>query len=317
MNDTKQLNVKEIRNEMRIVGLRRTGNHGILNWIIRQAEPPVTHYNDVDPESPYDDSARATATDPNAERLNWMVYSLEDMSLAVLGDASSYPRRSHYSEISVDRRVDVIILRDPFNLIASRFRRGGDWGHRSIYVSGLSVSQLWITYAREFLGYTNWLPHNRIGVSYNKWCVSEEYRRDLAQKLGLHFTDMGFQDVSRYGGGSSFDGTGMNGNAQGMSTNQRWQLFRNDNSFRALFRDPLLLDLAEEIFDFDDELTAFIRDTLRPKASRVDAFDRWWRIALIQRAIARLRRFSRLRRVYGKTFRESRAKKMPLHRPGN
>lgn len=310
------MNVEQVQTEMRVVGLRRSGNHAILNWILRQADPPVTHFNDVNPQCPYDEDVRVRVGDPSAKRLNWLIYSVEDTSLAILADKSSYPQRSRYEGLAIGRSLDLILLRDPFNFIASRFRKGGDWGRKSIYVSGLSPAQMWVTYAREFLGETNWLSNDAIRVNYNAWCVSKQYRSDLAQKLGLTFTDSGFQEVSRVGGGSSFDGTIMSGEAQSMSTGQRWRIFRDDDRYRDLFRDPLLLDLAEHMFDLDEDLRAYIRDELRPRASRSSALDRWWRSTFSQRAIARLRRSSMLRQMYGRFFRRWRARKLALPRRG-
>lgn len=43
-------------------------------------------------------------------------------------------------------------------------------------------------------------------VKYNQWVKDPKYRQDLAERLGLHFTDAALDQLSIFGNGSSFDG---------------------------------------------------------------------------------------------------------------
>jgi hypothetical protein len=308
------MDLRAIEDEVRFVGLKRSGNHAVLNWIIRQSPGSVVHFNNARPEHPYQRWARSAATPPDQPRQQRAIYSIEDTSLAVVGDRHSYPRRRVYPDLEVGRRRDVLLLRDPFNLVASRFQRGGSWGRMSTYVSGLTIPQLWVTYALEFVGRTSWLSPNCIRIDYSRWCRSQEYRRALAAQLGLLFTDAGFEEVTRFGGGSSFDGTRMDGKATAMRTQERWREFRDEAGFRALFRDPLLLELAEGIHELDDDLREFVRAKLRPRASRAVAWDRQWRIRVAQPAITRLRRSPWSRRLHGLLTRGWRRRRMRVEK---
>ncbi len=310
--DLPGLDVRAIEREIRFVGLKRSGNHAILNWIIRQSRGSLMHFNNVRPEDPYQRWARTTATHPELSEQDTVVFSIEDTGLAQIADANSYPQRDVYPGLSVKQRVDVVLLRDPFNLAASRLMRGGSWGDTMTYVSGLSVAQLWVVYAVEFLGRSAWLSPDRVPVSYNRWCRDRSYREALAARLELDFTDAGFEQVTGFGGGSSFERTRMNGKASSMRTSDRWENFREDPGFRALFRDPLLLDLAVDIFGEDEGLVDFVESDLRPRARRTEAWDRWLRTHVAVPVLTRLRRSALARSVHRRVLVPRRRKRLPM-----
>ncbi len=305
-------NVNKTDFEFRFVGMKRSGNHAIINWIIRQSQGPLLHYNNVRPDDPYQGWALTTCTHKESSTVKKIIYSIEDTSLAIIGDEYSYPHNGKYSELNVKQRSDILVLRDPFNLLASRFQRGGEWGKMNTYVSGLSTAQMWVTYAIEFLGLSKWLPYDPVKVNYNLWCKSQIYRKEIAKQLNLKYTDAGYKEVTQYGGGSSFERTRLDGQAQSMKTEERWKIFCNDPSYQNLFRDPLLLELAESIFDLDDDLSAFISHELRPKARRFSSWNRWLATKVTQHIVARSRRFTILRNVHRKFTRKWRHLKMPM-----
>ena len=308
------LTVQNIGTEIRFVGLKRSGNHAIVNWIVRQSKGPILHFNDVRPDEPYHPSRLVNGAWAEALAVDTTIYSIEDTALAVVADAHSYPRRDVYPDLRCDRRIDVLLLRDPFNLFASRFRRGEPWGRKALYVNGMSTPQLWVSYALEFLGQSRWLDPRCIRINYNQWCKSLEYRRELARVLDLEFTDEGFNAVTNFGGGSSFESTNMDGKADLMKTDQRWRTFVDDPRFLQLFEDPLLLDLAQEIFDLDEETAAMVNERLRPRTRKVSAARRRWATAVWQRVIARLRRSSVMRRLHRSFTSQWRERRMPIRR---
>lgn len=108
--------------------------------------------------------------------------------------------------------------------------------------------QMWLEYAREFVGESNHLSDNLICVSYNAWVNSEAYRRQLAEQLALPFSDAGYAQVSAIGGGSSFDGTSFSGQARAMDVENRWRAFAADDTFRQLFQDEAVWQYSQQIF---------------------------------------------------------------------
>jgi len=107
---------------------------------------------------------------------------------------------------------------------------------------------LWKEYAKEFLGFTNYLSNNKLVINFNKWVVDKEYRRTLAKKLGLNFNDHSMSSVSEYGKGSSFDGLKFHGQADRMKVLERWKEFESDKFYKSIFHDDEALSLSKEIF---------------------------------------------------------------------
>jgi hypothetical protein len=292
------MKIEKIQKEIRIVGLQRSGNHAITNWILKQLPGVGLFFNNVLPESPFEESVLEWSNDTDTTNFDFVIYSFEDRSLHAVSSPRVYPSYIPDNTPAVEQRIDIIILRDPFNLMASRFNHGRTNALKSSYPTGLTVPELWVMYAREFIGETNFLREHKIPINYNLWCVSKEYRKKLAVLLGLEFSDTGFNDVTNFGGGSSFDGTGMNSQASQMSTAERWLLFRDDKSYATLFRDKAILDLSNEIFDLSTELRNFIERDLAKHVQYTAIIKRAYACSIASPFIAYLRDNPRLRKLW-------------------
>ena len=256
-----QTSASEIINqkEIRVVGMRRTGNHALIQWIAQQQPGEFCHLNNVAAgKNPYRHKAdnlrryhpehlkmsavyRQQANGALIKR-DCLLYSYEDWSLAQI----THPRFERSRELYLGKsaqRYDVLILRDPFNLFASRLKQN--------FVATKakdSMTQMWLAYAREFVGQSSHLSPNRVCVSYNAWVSSQDYRRQLANQLSLPFSDAGRAQVSAIGGGSSFDGTSFSGQASTMDVNNRWRAFAEEPTFRQLFQNEALWQYSQQIF---------------------------------------------------------------------
>jgi hypothetical protein len=255
---------------LRIFALRRSGQHAVINWIRYQLAGRHWFLNDCRAgESPF---AGAQFHD-SVVRGVWgehkvfhqrrelrgthsykgsFLYNYEDLDLREvptrlpLADETMWVGRS-------GARNDVLILRDPFNLIASRLK----WAYGSHdrpskpSLEGMSDSvMLWKVYAREFTGRTEYLS-NGIAIGYNRWFADRDYRDGLAQRLGFDNREIGVSEVARWGpsvSSDSFDGLKFDGRAQDMKVLSRWRQFENDPLFRRLVADPELHELSREIF---------------------------------------------------------------------
>jgi hypothetical protein len=246
--------------EIRVVGLRRTGNHALITWIQKQEKGTVRHLNNLIPfENPYrykyehlrdyyPEHLKA-AEQYHQEALgnfvskDCLLYSYEDHSLAQI-TSSRFERKHDLYLGKSGKRYDLLILRDPFNLFASRLKNH----YLDVSAPGKTMADLWIDYAREFLGETHYLSHNKICVNYNTWATDASYRQALAEQLNLEFTDAGINEVGTWGGGSSFEGQSFKGNAQAMQITSRWQHFMQNETYRRLLDNPKLLEYSERIF---------------------------------------------------------------------
>ncbi|MDJ0556303.1 MAG: hypothetical protein QNJ68_18070 [Microcoleaceae cyanobacterium MO_207.B10] len=158
--------------------------------------------------------------------------------------------------------IMYLIIRDPFNLFASRLNHRlkleqnnldlgkATYGNNflSVRSPNQTVADLWINYAKEYLGETNYLKHNKICINYNQWFVDIEYRRNIAEKLQMEFSDVGINKVAGQGSGSSFEGKEFDGKATSMDVLNRWQKFADDPKYRGLFSNPEICEYSERIF---------------------------------------------------------------------
>ena len=262
------------KTELRIAALRRSGQHGVINWIISQAvqHGQADHFsggsivefaflNDVVPgtnpflsctDSNVLDIPTAIQTPKNMLKLwvqrDWLVYNYEDRPLEAVF-SEDFERDHDLFVGPSERRIDIIVLRDAFNFFASRFRLTWMSQQLQAQYTCTNMANLWKTYAREYLGKTQIIKHNKTVINYNRWHTDRDYRFSLAQTLGLTFTDAGFKSViRRYGGGSSFDSDKYHGQADQMQVLHRWKTMAGDARFRQIFSDTELVELSEEIF---------------------------------------------------------------------
>lgn len=242
----------------RILGLSRSGNHAIIDWILAQLPGRWTFLNCVAPEQDPFASARPTdrgdrhrssvaGFEPEAAepgQLDRLLFSQEDCFLrSAWGERATGIQRQAIEQRAghIGSRLDLLILRDPYNLFASR------WRFQHPLVPDSTALRIWKQHARAFLGQRTCLTRPIVAISYNRWCDDPAYRRRLAQRLGLTFTDAEVDAVPAVGGGSSFDGHRYHGRASEMEVHQRWRHFSADPDFRNLF-DEQVKKLAAQIF---------------------------------------------------------------------
>lgn len=260
--------------------MSRSGGHAIIHWMLAQAEGRTCFANCAQPwQSPFRSArpmadgraVRASYPDFNLEdeqngrfsRKDWLLYSYED---CFLGTVASRTFEEHREELvgASDRRVDVLILRDPFNLFASRLawerwmRRRGETGTR--LVPRNTARRIWKQHARELLGERRHLGPERVFIRYGAWVVDRDYRRQIARRLGLRFTDAGLGRVPAVAGGSSFDGRLFDRRARRMKVLDRWRRFQDDPEYLEVFDEPMI-ELSTRVFGEIPGTQAVIRRT--------------------------------------------------------
>ena len=84
---------------------------------------------------------------------------------------------------------------------------------------------------------------------FNSWADDYNYRRQVAERLGLQFTDVAREQTSIFGGGSSFDGLDYLKNASKMNVNKRYlQVWDNPTYQDMIKRSSRATNLSERIF---------------------------------------------------------------------
>ena len=282
--------------ELRVFGLQRSGNHAVIEWILDQHQDKRTCFlNNVrhGDHDPYKTAEKMTLSgfgalsDAETVRItpkDVLIYSYEDdvsrlqgrQFIAGIDDAQFEKNRMRYVGVS-QYRMNIVILRDPFNFFASRLKKL----NRLTGVKDLDIiKQDWKLLAKRALQMSNAGVSEGICVNYNRWFTAEKYRRRLSRALMGKFSDASLNHVPSYGGGSSFDATVyaqldlriirrkwrrlfdpkvylnprrylhkfFAKGARRMKVLERWQELQNDPSYRRIFRDRELLDLSERLF---------------------------------------------------------------------
>ena len=257
----KAFSSKDIINqkEIRVIGLKRSGNHGIITWIRRHYNEYVRHLNNVSPlKNPYrqlyehypKDELKREAKGIFSKK-ECLIYNHENYTLESITNHTFEKKHDLYLGKS-HTRYDLLILRDPYNLFAS-ILKGQRNQNKFNYIythpkNQKTIAELWLDYAKEFLGETNYLKHNRVMVNYNQWFSEQDYRRNISTKLGLDFNDTGFNIVKKYGNGSSFNGTEFDNKVSKMDVLNRWQELIGDDEYRKMFNKEII-EYSQKIFD--------------------------------------------------------------------
>lgn len=264
--------------EIRVFGLKRSGNHAIINWLFYQIPGVAIFLNNCYPAGQklnlyqgkgqivgkginYWDFKRKIFFEKNPFANQTTVsYSKEDRRLnhkklrelpknaliisfenRNINQISALLDKKHNELVGNSNEVfSVIILRDPFNLFASVYKK---WGEKSLIQS----ADLWKEYAQAFMEYESKKSRYFLGINYNNWVTQLSYRQSIVEKIQIPFDDSAKNVVANFAGGSSFDEMSYESDAHQMSVFNRWQVFEHDEKFRRLF-EPEIIELTEQIF---------------------------------------------------------------------
>lgn len=137
---------------------------------------------------------------------------------------------------------NIIILRDPYNMVASRLKYCETVGPDTLVND--DIINLWKSYAYEFIGTTN-IIDNKILISYNKFISDDEYKFEIMNKLKLLHKNPEYNHVLGFGGGSSFSKLES---ADVKTYLNRWNLYLQNETFQKHLMDPELSNLTNKIF---------------------------------------------------------------------
>ena len=235
--------VPEEKYDFYVYGMKRSGHHAIINWILNHYNSSI-YYNNCIAQN---DKIYYANENEILKRGN------EPYSIKVL----SFEDRPNIDQSSIETvykyrkpKKNILVLRDAYNNYASRFEKK-TYPHKLNWTKkwhNYDDVEIWKKYAREFIGETNYL--DAIKINYNSWFQDIEYRKKLSKNFGK-FTDKGFQQVPKFGNGSSFDSQKFNNNAQEMKVLERWKKFFNDKDYcEKIIKDKELEELNKKIFNF-------------------------------------------------------------------
>lgn len=248
--------------EMAVCALQRSGHHAVMDWLMavlrgRYGAGSIRYVNwvnqfmpQLDPFNtnthPTDDSHKCGPKDRSKPR-KILIYNFEDCGMYMMR-AMEFVSKQFNGES--DMRYNVIILRDFYNMLASRMertRKGKPFDHPYNSLVGL-----WIEYAETFRrkGSYGDSKHgglsNLLAISYNKWFSSKEYRATICNLLECPYTEETMQRVHLAGEGSSF--TGTKGDGRSLDVLSRWKKFKNDEEYKTIVLTPQIRKVNSLIF---------------------------------------------------------------------
>jgi len=225
--------VEEDRRNVIVFSLRRSLTHAIISWICRQSGS-ARHYNNCTIKGVLGNAIRpskeGTAKINYGEKpYKFHLYNFEDT--LVNYKANIY--------LDLDNVTYILIIRDPFNLVASRFKIG--WGMKIRGNAKDTILDVWKQHALEYLN-----SDKIIGINSNNWFSDESYRKEIAEKLNLSFSDNGIE-IPHKVGRSSFNNKTKD--AREFDILGRYKHYINDGKYLSLFDDEII-SLTQKCFGF-------------------------------------------------------------------
>lgn len=180
-----------------MVGMSKSGNHAVIRWVLGHFQTsgfPTHFYNNTTQR--FLDHINFIWPDLEKSTKRLLFVSFEDVFINEKFAQSTNNVAMH----------NILLLRDPLNLFASRFEGlGANRGTAHKNYSDLSKSlpdqiNKYINHYTEFLKKTN-LLENKVCICYNKWVLDKSYRQEIIEKnFNLKFRDCRFNVKA----GSSF-----------------------------------------------------------------------------------------------------------------
>lgn len=216
---------------VRVHGMRRSGNHAVIDWLRRNLPGETVFLNDCAPGDPFEtyelmETPRGDRHGRAFRRTRWFaqfpdgrearshVVSYEDAVPEDVGPPAGWA--APFRTVVIHRSF-LNWLASFLALVAGR-QRGTRWG----VAHPREVGAFRETY-RRLLGAAG------TAISYDRWLGDPAYRAGRLAALGLAQSDPSTGATSDYGGGSSFEGGG--------DRRLRWARMAGDPHFDALARE--------------------------------------------------------------------------------
>ena len=227
---------------IRVFGMRRSGNHAVINWMARNAPDPCVFINDCSTGKCPLKSANGLEINarhiPLGERdIADYTSELADGGVLILSYEDVMPdpyEPVHAMSPGVPDDVDtldIVMFRGFMNWAASLLRKLQN-----------NPSHSFVSRTRTMIGamesYIEALelaqdPEGRVrAVSYDRWVSRVKYRSSILRALGFEEKDNRLGAVQRYGGGSSFQPDAKE--AKTLSPLTRWHDMVNDAEFQLI-----------------------------------------------------------------------------------
>jgi len=277
------------KREIRVIGMRRSGHHAIVFWVGNHIDGDALYINDVYPhqkaERQFTIPSKVVTSQSTGRSLEPCV--INNVDLHVTRDFYAKPcsfsmlkkytrdiqqdwdclllsfEEWHINDIDNNEFIErhdewygrskqinnILVLRDPFNCLASVLKGGHYWPVPLKNVVDNFID-LWKNHAKEFIGQTKYLS-NLTKINFNKWHIHGGYRMTIMERLNIKIDESSFQYIPEFSNGSSFTGYDKQGMASNLRLQDRWRSCQDLIEFKMLKQDKELIDMSYEIFHID------------------------------------------------------------------
>lgn len=184
-------------------GLRRSGNHAILEWLIQNLggsgeREVIKHRRLISVNSAaYINEANTFSSLEKLQEYHSLVDKTHESLIVAYEDVGF----DYILPVSKGYK-NIVIIRDIPNLFASRYKKGQAYGHSYDYgvmrIDEKAV-ELWKEHA------ITGLNGDAILIQFEKWLDSKEYRDEISSKFNVTNYDI-TDTITEFGEGSSFSG---------------------------------------------------------------------------------------------------------------
>lgn len=239
-------------------GLSRSGNHAIIRWIIAQYEDSgfqVFFHNNATKKFLENFNSRGGGglhglKIPNPKVIEIIRHLNQDDKKIFIISFEDLIFDEKISQLFEFADLNIIILRDPFNLFSSRIEGLlPPRGRKDSDLSELPDSEIekYLLQHKEFVGETNFLK-NKITISYNSWVLEELYRKKITENdLKIKFTDAKYKQraCSSFGAKAPLELP----SEKPEDFLSRYKFYLNDSIFSKVKNKKEFLDISRNLFN--------------------------------------------------------------------
>lgn len=248
---------------LQVFGMRRSGNHAVINWLLRNPPKGSSGTIFMNNCTPWKDPfASRKSLEVNGKRRGEKTETISKAGpspLVIVSYEDCAPPDPEVEKsimrgfVSDDSMHTIIVFRSFLNWSASLLKKlRGNADYDSVTRGRIML--------RSFEQYGRILARLQqpgvVGICYDAWVNAPSYRSDMLKQLGLPVLDNALGDIQRYGGGSSFQQEALLG--QDLGGHLRWVEMVEDSEYLVALwiaaQDAAFLKAVARLFPDDVDL---------------------------------------------------------------